>query len=181
MKDLILKWNNKPDLKSEMYLAKTNTPLGNMWMGATKEGICFVDFIADHELENKTAWLPKLFRMKFIYDESHPYLKQLNMELEAYFKRELTSFNVPLVSHSTDFQKKVYQILLQVPYGSTITYKQQAAKMGNPKAIRAVAAANGKNKHLILIPCHRIIGSDNSLTGYAGGIWRKKALLELES
>lgn len=181
MKNLIAKWNREPNLKSEMHLARTNTPLGNIWMGATKEGICFVDFIDDHELENKTVWLPKLFKMKFIYDESQPFLKQLSAELEAYFKQELTTFNVPLVSSGTDFQKQVYKTLMEVPYGSTMTYKQQAAKMGNQKAIRAVATANGSNKHLIVIPCHRIIGKDGNLTGYAGGIWRKKALLELEN
>lgn len=181
MKEIIEKWNSKSDLKSEMFLAKTETPLGDIWIGTTNEGICFVDFIDDHEFEDKSSWIPKSFKMKFTLKEAHPFIEQLKKELEAYFNQKQTYFKTPLVLSGTDFQKQVYKQLSEVPYGTTITYQQQALNMGNQKAIRAVATANGSNKHLIVIPCHRIIGKDGNLTGYAGGIWRKKALLELEN
>mgnify|MGYP000497174899 CR=1 FL=1 len=81
----------------------------------------------------------------------------------------------------TTFQKQVWDILLEIPYGTTASYAEQAKKSGNPSAVRAVARANGMNKISIIIPCHRVIGSDGSLTGYGGGLWRKKKLLELEA
>ena len=101
-------------------------------------------------------------------------------QLDEYFKGTRTSFDLKLNPIGTDFQQRVWNELLKVPYGKTATYLEQSKKIGNVKAIRAVASANGKNQLWILIPCHRIIGSDGSLTGYAGGIWRKKWLLEHE-
>ena len=102
-------------------------------------------------------------------------------QLHEYFKIKRTHFDLKLNPQGTDFQKKVWNELLKVPFGKTRTYLEQAKKIGAPKALRAVAAANGKNPLWIIIPCHRIIGSNGSLTGYAGGIWRKKWLLEHES
>src|SRR5699024_10469520 len=92
----------------------------------------------------------------------------------------LTTFTVPLTLVGTDFQKEVWQALQTIPYGKTRSYKEQSQQIGNEKAIRAVAGANGQNKISVIIPCHRIIGSDGSLTGYGGGLWRKRYLLELE-
>jgi len=89
-------------------------------------------------------------------------------------------FTVPLAPVGTDFQKKVWEILRTIPYGTTRSYQQQADILGNPKAVRAVANANGLNKISIIIPCHRVIGTNGTLTGYGGGIWRKQKLLELE-
>lgn len=109
------------------------------------------------------------------------YLKDCITQLEEYFNGIRTEFTLKLNPQGTDFQKRVWNELLQVPFGKTCTYLEQSKKLGDPKAIRAVAAANGKNPIWIVIPCHRIIGSDGSLTGYAGGLWRKKWLLEHES
>ena len=102
-------------------------------------------------------------------------------QLEEYFQKSRTDFDIKLNPQGTDFQKKVWKELQEIPYGKTISYKDQSKKMNAPKAIRAIASANGKNPIWIIIPCHRVIGSDGSLTGYAGGVWRKKWLLEHEN
>jgi methylated-DNA-[protein]-cysteine S-methyltransferase len=123
-----------------------------------------------------------------VIDEDHPdseyipeELRSCVIQLKEYFNRERTDFELKLDLKGTDFQKEVWNTLLKIPYGKTITYAQQSAEMGDIKKIRAVAAANGKNPVWIVIPCHRVIGSDGSLTGYAGGLWRKKWLLEHEN
>ncbi|MCF6180519.1 methylated-DNA--[protein]-cysteine S-methyltransferase [Lutibacter sp.] len=109
------------------------------------------------------------------------FLTDCVQQLDEYFKGKRTEFTLKLNPKGTDFQKKVWSELLNIPYGKTRTYLEQTKKLGNVKAIRAVASANGKNPIWIVIPCHRIIGSDGSLTGYAGGLWRKKWLLAHES
>jgi len=107
-------------------------------------------------------------------------LESCRQQLSDYFAGKLVSFDLPLNPEGTEFQQKVWTELLKIPYGETITYMELAIRLGDTKAIRAVGTANGKNPLAILIPCHRVIGAGNKLTGYAGGIWRKKALLELE-
>ncbi len=102
-------------------------------------------------------------------------------QLSAYFRGELINFNLKLNPSGTAFQKKVWLSLAEIPFGTTCSYRQLSKDLGDVKAIRAVAAANGKNPLWIVIPCHRVIGSDGSLTGYAGGLWRKKWLLEHEN
>ncbi|MBP8793140.1 MAG: methylated-DNA--[protein]-cysteine S-methyltransferase [Lutibacter sp.] len=109
------------------------------------------------------------------------YLKECVQQLEEYFKGSRTEFNLKLNPKGTEFQQKVWDDLQNVSFGTTKTYSEQAIKLGDIKAIRAVAAANGKNPIWIVIPCHRIIGTNGSLTGYAGGIWRKKWLLNHEN
>lgn len=108
-------------------------------------------------------------------------LQQAVTELQEYFAGTRNNFSFKLNPQGTDFQKKVWQALLTIPYGTTTSYQKLAIELGDVKAIRAVAAANGKNPLWIVVPCHRVIGSDGSLTGYAGGIWRKKWLLEHEN
>ncbi len=101
-------------------------------------------------------------------------------QLTAYFQGKLNRFSIPLEPAGTPFQRRVWEELLNIPFGQTITYQQLAIRLGDPLCIRAAAVANGKNPIGILIPCHRVIGSDGSLTGYAGGLWRKEKLLEVE-
>jgi methylated-DNA-[protein]-cysteine S-methyltransferase len=108
-------------------------------------------------------------------------LKVAVAQIQEYFAGNRTQFDLKLNPAGTDFQKKVWDELQHIPYGKTLSYLELSKKLGDPKAIRAVAAANGKNPLWIIIPCHRVIGSDGSLTGYAGGLWRKKWLLEHES
>lgn len=108
-------------------------------------------------------------------------LQEAVTQLNEYFERKRIDFNFKLNPKGTDFQKKVWKGLLEVPFGKTRTYLEQSKILGDVKAIRAVASANGKNPLWIVVPCHRIIGSDGSLTGYAGELWRKKWLLEHEN
>lgn len=108
-------------------------------------------------------------------------LQKCVTQLKEYFEGNRTNFDLSLNPQGTDFQKKVWQELLNIPFNKTRTYLEQSKSLGDVKAIRAVASANGKNPIWIIIPCHRVIGSDGSLTGYAGGIWRKKWLLAHES
>lgn len=107
--------------------------------------------------------------------------QRVKKQFEEYFNGTRKTFDIPLSPEGTEFQKKVWTELLNIPYGETTTYQQMANKLGDPKVIRAAASANGKNPISIVIPCHRVIGSDGSLTGYAGGLHRKKWLLEHES
>jgi AraC family transcriptional regulator of adaptative response/methylated-DNA-[protein]-cysteine methyltransferase len=107
-------------------------------------------------------------------------LNLLKNELDAYFASRLQNFTVPLFLEGTAFQQSVWRQLRQIPYGKTASYGQIAKTIGAPTAVRAVARANGDNRICIIVPCHRVIGSDGSLTGYGGGLWRKQRLLELE-
>lgn len=142
------------------------TPIGTAKIIGDEHGIISVSLIND-KTESSESTLECL--------------KDCVQQLSEYFKGSRNTFNLKLNPQGTDFQKKVWNELLNVPFGQTRTYLEQSKKLGNAKAIRAVASANGKNPIWIIIPCHRIIGSDGSLTGYAGGIWRKKWLLEHEN
>ena len=110
----------------------------------------------------------------------HPILLRTEKELEEYFAGDRDSFTIPLDMRGTDFQKRVWQALLGIPFGQTRTYRQLANQLGNPTATRAVGAANGRNPLAILVPCHRVIGSSGKLTGFAGGLDAKAHLLKLE-
>jgi AraC family transcriptional regulator of adaptative response/methylated-DNA-[protein]-cysteine methyltransferase len=107
-------------------------------------------------------------------------LERLENELELYFAGDLEAFTVPSTAPGTSFQKLVWEGLMRIPYGETRSYAEQAAAIGRPTAVRAVARANGDNRMAIVIPCHRVIGADGKLTGYGGGLWRKQFLLDLE-
>ncbi|WP_298246851.1 methylated-DNA--[protein]-cysteine S-methyltransferase [uncultured Christiangramia sp.] len=108
-------------------------------------------------------------------------LKSVILQLQQYFSGKRQSFDLQLNPKGTDFQKKVWEELKNIPYGATVSYLDLSRKLGDEKAIRAVASANGKNPLWIVVPCHRVIGSDGSLSGYAGGLHRKKWLLDLEN
>lgn len=128
----------------------------------------------------ETKNLPKSFIDATRLRIDDPYLHNIFSQLEEYFSGTRKIFNVPLVTEGSEFQKKVWDELLKIPYGETKSYKDIAMKVGGEKHIRAVGKANGTNKIPIIIPCHRVVGSDGSLTGYAAGIDVKKKLLELE-
>jgi methylated-DNA-[protein]-cysteine S-methyltransferase len=108
-------------------------------------------------------------------------LKECVLQLQDYFLGKRNNFDFKLNPKGTEFQQKVWQELLKIPFGKTMSYMDLAKKLGDPKVIRAAASANGKNPLWIVVPCHRVIGTDGSLTGYAGGLWRKKWLLEHEN
>ncbi|MFP9116844.1 methylated-DNA--[protein]-cysteine S-methyltransferase [Flavobacterium sp. RNTU_13] len=115
------------------------------------------------------------------HDKTPYVLAEAVNQLKAYFDGKLNTFSFKLNPEGTDFQKRVWDALLKIPYGKTTSYQELSVQLGDVKAIRAVASANGKNPLWIVVPCHRVIGSDGSLTGYAGGLWRKKWLLEHET
>ncbi len=165
--------------KQMVYITRIQTPLGPMIAGATDEGICLLEFTDRRMLETQIDRLRKRLKAEFV-PGSHPHFNELDRQISEYFKGELKEFDLPLVLPATDFQKRVWEELRRIPYGASRSYQEQATAIGNPKAVRAVATANGDNRIAILIPCHRVIGKDGTLVGYGGGIWRKKYLLELE-
>jgi AraC family transcriptional regulator of adaptative response/methylated-DNA-[protein]-cysteine methyltransferase len=160
-------------------LKRIETPLGTMIACADENGICMLEFSDRKALPTELKEISKYFNANIIQGEN-PHFKVLEQELEEYFKGKRKDFTVPLSPVGTEFQKNVWEVLRKIPYGTTRSYQEQAKILGNPKAVRAVANANGLNKISIIIPCHRVIGSDGKLTGYGGGIWRKQKLLELE-
>ena len=143
-----------------------NTPLGFTEIQGDENGISKIH-VMNEDVEISTK-IPKE-------------LKEAVLQLQDYFDGKRTTFTFPLNPSGTDFQKKVWNELLHIPFGKTCSYLELSKKIGDVKAIRAVASANGKNPLWIVIPCHRVIGTDGSLTGYACGLWRKKWLLEHEN
>lgn len=120
-------------------------------------------------------------RLDEMEESSEPLILEVEKQLGEYFKKKRIRFELPLHAQGTPFQEKVWELLYQIPYGVTCSYRDIAEKMDHPKAVRAVGAAVGRNPISIVIPCHRVIGMDGSLTGFAGGLDRKKTLLELET
>lgn len=160
-------------------LRRVTTPLGPMLAGAVGDEVCFLEFADRRMLERQLGTLAKRLGCRYLPGNA-PVLELLNEQIAAYFAGRLRRFEVPLQVPGTDFQKDVWTQLLKIPYGETLSYAEVAEALGQPTATRAVARANGMNRIAILIPCHRVIGKDGSLTGYGGSLWRKQRLLELE-
>jgi AraC family transcriptional regulator, regulatory protein of adaptative response / methylated-DNA-[protein]-cysteine methyltransferase len=162
-----------------IHLISITTPIGQMIAGAFEDGVCLLEF-------NETA--PEDFDSKSFFQnpdcelslKPNAHLEKLQTELQNYFEGKLKNFTVSLAPHGTEFQQRVWHLLQTIPYGTLQSYKQQSENLNQPLAIRAMAHANGQNPIAIIIPCHRVIGSNGKLTGYAGGLWRKKWLLEHE-
>ena len=148
-----------------METVAINTPLGITQITGDANGITQISVIDEGDVSS----------------EIPTGLQNAVTELNDYFQGKRTHFDFKLNPKGTEFQQKVWQALLEIPYGKTCSYMDLSKKLGDVKAIRAVASANGKNPLWIVVPCHRVIGTDGSLTGYAGGLWRKKWLLEHES
>jgi AraC family transcriptional regulator of adaptative response/methylated-DNA-[protein]-cysteine methyltransferase len=162
-----------------ILIERISTPLGLMFAGSTDEGICFLEFSDTERIETKLVRLKKNLQYEFQTGESI-FLSELKKQLAEYFNLQRKYFDLPLVISGTGFQKCAWKVLQKIPYGQTISYEHQATEVGNFKAVRAVANANGNNRISIIIPCHRVIGKNGDLTGYAGGLERKKYLLNLE-
>jgi O-6-methylguanine DNA methyltransferase len=163
----------------ELFFVQTETPLGLMYACAAEQGVCLLEFFDRKKIDNQFALLKKQLSAN-IAERETPILKSLKNELSEYFAGKRQKFTVPLFLVGTDFQKKVWNELLKIPFGTTVSYMQLSEKTGDKKAVRAVANANASNKIAIIVPCHRVIGSDGSLTGYAGGLDRKLKLLNME-
>ncbi|MBA3648081.1 MAG: bifunctional transcriptional activator/DNA repair protein Ada [Chitinophagales bacterium] len=155
------------------------TPLGPMCAGATEDGICLLEFADRRMLETQFKRIERIFNAKVI-PGTNTHLEKLTSQLNEYFNGTRKSFDVQLLLKGTSFQTKVWEALQTIPYGSTASYQFQAKHIGNANAVRAVARANGDNRIAIIVPCHRVIGSNGMLTGYGGGLWRKQYLLDLE-
>ncbi len=153
-----------------MYFTHIETPIGNLRLRASDRALIAVDH-TNQQSHTDDSWTE---------NKNHPVLHQAVEELEHYFAGELTTFHTLLAPSGTDFQQQVWQALQSIGYGESASYSDIAQLIDNPKAVRAVGAANGKNPLSIFIPCHRIIGKDGELTGYAGGMKNKSHLLDLE-
>ena len=157
---------------SNLQTAYYKSPIGITKIDGDKNGIQSISLLDENTLIPKTT--TKLEELPIC-------LQDCIIQLEEYFNNNRTEFNLKLNPQGTKFQQKVWKELLNIPFNKIRTYLEQTKTLGDIKAIRAVASANGKNPIAIVIPCHRVIGSDGSLTGYAGGLWRKKWLLEHEN
>ena len=153
---------------AEIFTTYYHSPVGLLKIAGTTDYISEVSF---HDVTQKSEGKKK---------HLPPLVIQCIEQLIHYFNGEIRIFTVPINHEGTAFQKQVWNELTSIPFGKTISYLELAIKMGDPKATRAVASANGKNNVAIIVPCHRVIGSDRTLVGYGGGLWRKKWLLEHE-
>ncbi len=165
--------------KNLITVTRILSPLGPLFAGATDEGICLLEFSDRRMLETQIKRLRTYLSAEFVPGKNK-YFKDLDLQLNEYFDGKRQDFDLPLVIPGTEFQKKAWSSLQEIPYGETRTYSEQAKAVGNKKAVRAVARANGDNRIGIIIPCHRVIAADGTLAGYGGGLWRKKYLLDLE-
>lgn len=167
-------------MKDNIYFQTYNSPCGTLIIGSYKNEICLCDWYERNGRAKVDNRLINAFKASFI-NESTEIIEKTVIQLKEYFKGEREAFDLPLVVIGTPFQKKIWQTLLNIAYGEKTTYQSIANLSGNPRAVRAVASAIGANALSILIPCHRIIGSDGKLTGYAGGLYAKEYLINLEA
>ena len=149
----------------QLFTKYHNSPVGFLKIQGTAEHVALIHFVNEPGLEN----------------DSNELIEKCLAQLDEYFSGKRKNFELPLAQRGSDFQQSVWNHLLTIPFGKTISYMEMSKQMGDVKAIRAIAAANGKNNIAIVVPCHRVIGSDAKLVGYAGGLWRKKWLLEHET
>lgn len=159
---------------------RIETPLGVMVAGATDEGLCLLEFADRRALQVQIRTLRSRLG-GVILPGSSDVLRQTEAELSEYFAGRRRSFSVPLLSPGSAFQRLVWDALLEIPCGERVSYRALAERIGKPGGQRAVGRANGENRIAILIPCHRVVRDDGTLSGYGGGVWRKKRLLELEA
>ena len=158
---------------TEHFKTTLDSPVGELTLVATDIGLRAVLWPND---EPKRVRLP----FRIIEASGNAILRRTADQLREYFAGERTAFDLPLDLHGTEFQKLAWRSLASIPYGQTATYGEQAKRIGRPKAVRAIGAANGRNPVSIVLPCHRVVGADGSLTGFAGGLDAKRRLLEME-
>ncbi len=168
-----------PGKKNVLNINRFTTLIGPMFACASKEGLCLLEFTDRRMLETEFKDLRKRLNA-IILPGDNLHLDQVQIEIKDYFNGTRNGFTVPLHTPGTEFQNTVWDGLKKIPYGNTRSYKEQAVALGKPNATRAVASANGQNRIAVIIPCHRVIGSDGKLVGYGGGLHRKKWLLDFE-
>jgi len=157
-----------------------NSPIGEILLGSYEGKLCLADWKYRRMRTSIDNRIQKGLKAEYL-EQSSEVIEKTIKEMKEYFAGERKMFDIPLLLVGTDFQKSVWEGLIQVPYGTTASYLELSRNIGNEKAVRAVASANGANSISIMIPCHRIIGSNGALVGYAGGLPVKKQLLDLEN
>lgn len=155
------------------------SPCGDLILGSYEDKLCLCDWATEKPRDVVDKRLQKMLQARY-EENTSDIIQKTARQLDEYFNGKRTTFDIPLLFVGTEFQKSVWAKLLEIPYGKTLSYGELAKQLSMPKAVRAVANANGANAISILAPCHRIIGSNHSLTGYAGGLAAKKRLLDLE-
>lgn len=166
--------------KNNIVTRKYDAPCGKMLLGSYGDRLCLCDWDTECRRNHIDNRLRRVLCAEF-EDGTSPVLDIAANRLDEYFAGQRREFDVPLLFAGTEFQQRVWNLLLTIPYGHTMSYGEMARRIGIPKAVRAVANANGANAISIFAPCHRVIGSDRKLTGYAGGLTAKEYLLRLES
>lgn len=170
----------KETTTNRIQIQRYSSPFGDLTLGSFEGKLCLCDWTAEKHREQVDRRLRKA--LKAGYEERRSeMIREAVKQLDEYFDGKRKEFDIPLLFVGTAFQKKVWNKLLEVPYGTTLSYGELANQLGMPQAVRAVANANGANALSIFAPCHRIIGSNHSLTGYAGGLEAKRGLLTLEN
>lgn len=167
-------------MKDTVKIQYYQSPCGELIFGSYGDKLCLCDWPNEERRKSIDERIQKGLQTGYTTGESDTIAKAV-VQLDEYFDRKRTVFDIPLLFVGTDFQKMVWNELLNIPYGTTNSYAELSRRLDNPKAVRAVAAANGANAISIFVPCHRVIGSNHQLTGYAGGLQSKQRLLELES
>ena len=162
-----------------LRVALLETPLGPMLAAASSETVCQLEFADRRSLEESYAEMHRRFALPVVPGDN-AVLEQLRQELKEYFSGARRQFTVPFMLRGTEFQQRVWRELQRIPFGRTASYEVIAKRIGSPAAMRAVARANSTNGLYLLVPCHRVIAKDGALSGYGGGVWRKRLLLELE-
>lgn len=164
----------------QIIIKRYDAPCGTLVLGSYEDRLCLCDWLVERHRAIIDRRLSRILNAGFSEGTS-PVIEQAVNQLNEYFRGERKEFDIPLLFTGTDFQKKVWTELLNIPYGATVSYAELAQRIGMPKSCRAVANANGANAISVFVPCHRVIGSDGSLTGYGGGLETKLALLHLEA
>lgn len=170
--------NKKTDMET-IKIMRYQSPVGEMMIGSCGGKLC----ICDWAVEKRRSTIDRRIRrhLNARYEEgTTPVIERAIEELDEYFAGQRKTFDIPVVFTGSEFQCTVWEELMKIPYGATISYGELARRIGNPKAVRAVASANATNPISIFVPCHRVIGSNRKLTGYGGGLDAKRELLELE-
>lgn len=182
-RDSLRKWVGETPTSAKqtepIFTTRILTPLGPMLAAGGDSGLCLLEFADRKMLAKQFQRISRLFQQPILVG-SHEILNQTARQIQQYFQGERTSFTLTLRMDGTSFQTAVWQHLLAIPYGQTASYRQLAERLKNPTAARAVGRANGDNRFAIVVPCHRVVRSDGHLCGYAGGLWRKKWLLNWE-
>lgn len=168
-------------MATQIIITKTiHTPLGDMLAGVLNDELCLLEFDSPSRIKLQQTRLQKLFDAAFNPGE-HELFKKVDNQLHQYFNGNRMQFDLPVNINGSEFPMSVWHTLKEIPYGKTVSYGDLAARLGDKNKVRAVGKANGANRIAIIIPCHRVIGADGSLIGYAGELWRKQKLLNLEA